>query len=221
MNNMQFKTAPHSDMVLSQDRTEADLSDAFNVLQALLSQAENIIATCRIVAEGRQGKRYLNDNGETPSEMGLVAKHVQQSAHEQRTQISKPKIRVSYKRHQYEQVDVDVLQLFRSRTPNLGIGPIMITIKLLSNCGHIVSGPAIMAAIGTQSYSSIKVYVSRIRKAFRQNGIKTEISQLSNGYGLPSDCLQDILAGFQFSESEVSFLSNVFSKGSGTAEAEY
>lgn len=220
MNNIQIEPGALSEMVVNRDRAEADFSEAFNVIQSLLSQAETIISTCRIVAEGRQGKRTFNEIWDRGGKSLQAAEYDEQPSYALNDKTAAPKSRKVYKRCDYEQMDVDVLQLFRTRIPDLGIGPIMILTKILSNCGSIVSGPAIRAAIGTESSSSVKVYVSRIRKAFRKNGITVEISQLNSGYGLPSDSLQTVLKGFNFSESEVQFLSNAFSKGSDIAEAE-
>lgn len=220
MNNIHIEPVSPSDMLSNRDRSEADFSEAFNVLQALLSQAETIISTCRIVAEGRQGKRAFSEVWDRNNKPAYATAYDEQPGYGSDEKNSNRKIRKTYKRCEYEKMDVDVLQMFRSRIPDLGIGPIMILTKILGNCGSIVSGPDIRAAIGTESSSSVKVYISRIRKAFRDCGITVEISQLNSGYGLPSGSLPAILAGFKFSEAEVLFLTNVFSKGSETSETE-
>lgn len=115
-----------------------------------------------------------------------------------------------YRRHEYGSVDADLLQMYRLRVPELGIGPLMALNALLFNCGRVVASSEIRRTIGPESRDIVKVNFSRIRQVFRERNIDVGISSAVGGYGLPRGSARKILFGLNFSQKEMDFASEIF-----------
>jgi hypothetical protein len=185
-----------------------DFDDKIGALQSMIAQAEALLSACRLlVGQARDtpnhGDASLPEDRarEARSLAGRIAvQHAGDAA--TLTDGKKPRKR-PYTRYNYLSVDVDLLQIFKSRLPDLGIGPLVVMITLLENHGRMVPAHQMRAAIGTDSRDIIKVYVSRLRNLLKSNGIDVEISVLHGGYGVPRDCAQRIMAGLGFDDVQI------------------
>lgn len=186
-----------------------DFGDKVGALQSMIAQAEVLLSACRLLV-GQA--RDMPDQGDVSSAEDrinqarslagrLAGQHTDEAAS---STDSKRARKRPYARHNYLNVDVDLLQIFKSRLSDLGIGPLVVMITLLENHGRMVPSHQMRAAIGTDSRAIIKVYVSRLRNLFRSHGIDVEISVLHGGYGVPRDCTQRVMAGLGFDDRQIS-----------------
>lgn len=186
-----------------------NFDDTAGALQSMIAQAEALLSACRLlVAQARDVPDQVNAS--SASDRIRDARMIQDKIVGQRagdatplTEAKKARKR-PYTRYNYLNVDVDLLQIFKSRLPDLGIGPLVVLITLLENHGRMVPSHQMRAAIGTDSRSIIKVYVSRLRNLFRSRDIDVEISVLHGGYGVPRDCTRRIMVDLGFEDTQIS-----------------
>ncbi|MEN9933140.1 MAG: hypothetical protein RIS17_1713 [Pseudomonadota bacterium] len=182
-----------------------DFGDAANALHSLISQAETLLRTCRtLVTQVRDPSTGSDGNwaqriSELQDQQDAVADWAERAAG---ARADKSDGR-TYRRYDHMDVDVDLLQIFKSCLPDLGIAPLVVLTTLLANQGRIVSNAAIRKALGTESLTIVKVYVTRLRHLFRSHGVDVEISVLKGGYGLPRDCAVQVLSGLGFDDTQI------------------
>lgn len=181
-----------------------DFGDAANALHSLISQAETLLRTCRTLvtqvrdpASGSDGN-WAQRLGELQDQQDAMANWADRAAGTREKFDGR-----AYRRYDHMDVDVDLLQIFKSCLPDLGIAPLVVLTTLLANQGRIVANADIRKALGTESLTIVKVYVSRLRHLFRSHGVDVEISVLKGGYGLPRDCAVQVLSGLGFDEGQV------------------
>ena len=114
----------------------------------------------------------------------------------------------TWRRYDHMDFDVDLLQIFKSRLPDLSMAPLVVLTTLLANHGRIVSNDDFRKALGTESPQIVKVYVCRLRNLFRAHGVDVEISVLKGGYGVPRDCATSVLTGLGFDEAQLGAILN-------------
>ncbi len=181
-----------------------DFSDAANALHSLISQAETLLRTCRtLVTQVREPAGAADSNwAQRISELQDQQDAMAQWTDRAGVRGDKADGR-GFRRYDHMDVDVDLLQIFKSCLPDLGIAPLVVLTTLLANQGRIVANADIRKALGTESLTIVKVYVSRLRHLFRSHGVDVEISVLKGGYGLPRDCAVQVLSGLGFDDSQV------------------
>jgi hypothetical protein len=189
---------------------DVDWSDHWHSLQTLLAQAEIIVNSCRAIAAQIRERADPAAASQAKSATSMASEVIALHVGEKTEPTGTIKSRRRYRRHEYGSVDVDLLQMYRLRVPELGIGPLMVLNALLFNCGRVVESSEIRRTIGPESRDIVKVHVSRIRQVFRKRIIDVGISSAVGGYGLPRGSARKILFGLNFSQKEMDFASEIF-----------
>jgi hypothetical protein len=189
---------------------DIDWSDHWKSLQTLLAEAEAIVNSCRAIATRvqEQAEAAALDGDKDSLFAGSQVTGLNAGKAIEPTAVTKP--RRKYRRHQYGSIDVGLLQLYRLRVSQLGIGPLMVLNALLKNCGRLVNAFEITQAVGPESRLLVKAHVSRIRQVFRENNIDVSILTAAGGYGLPRGVERKILSGLKFSPEEIEYSMKIF-----------
>nr|WP_315474943.1 helix-turn-helix domain-containing protein [uncultured Sandarakinorhabdus sp.] len=189
-----------------------DFADPAGALQSMILQAETLLRTCRaLVAQGRETQangellwptQGMRDAQEQQDETGTDWRARSPSGKSDKSD------KRTWRRYDHMDFDVDLLQIFKSRLPDLSMAPLVVLTTLLANHGRIVSNDDFRKALGTESPQIVKVYVCRLRNLFRAHGVDVEISVLKGGYGVPRDCATSVLTGLGFDEAQLGAILN-------------
>lgn len=188
------------------------MAEHVKLLEAFLSQAEGNLNACRIAVNLIQSgaiAEYGADARPARYQSSLVTDGLaSKNAMRQEEQAHK-----KYRRRNYGSVNVDVVQLFRKYISEVGIGPIILFMKMLEQCGSIVESAELLAALDTNSKNVIKIYISKLRSVLRKKNVIVDIVCVNGGYGLHADSIVNIIKGLNFTEEEVQLTMQILPKG--------
>jgi hypothetical protein len=179
-------------------------------LQSLLAQTEQLLSACRLMLDGGgsaslDADDHLGGASNTTPATDKVARITRANPGKAAAQAAP------------NTVDVDMLEIFRSRFPELSGGPLVVLSTLILNSGRIVTHAELRAALNTKSVATTKVYISRIRKVFEQHNIDSKISTVRGGYGISRDFVEKTVSALGLTEAAVTAISGMYMRDTGAA----
>ena len=185
-----------------------------SALQSLLAQTEQLLSACRVmIADSNGADASLDAGGDRASAVNML-RSADKLARIPRGAAGKEPASSAQ-----NTVDVDMLEIFRSRFPELSGGPLVVLSTLILNSGRIVTHAELRAALNTKSVATTKVYVSRIRKVFEQHNIDSKISTVRGGYGISRDFVEKTVSALGLTEAAVAAISSMYMRDPGAAAA--
>lgn len=184
------------------------LASLIETSSVLLLQAEALLGACRVLIEqSRQAAAGGDDVGaeHRVAQAASVAENIASA-------IGKPAGKL-FSLPVSAGMDVDLFEMFRRRFPDLSRGPLVVLATFIANAGKIISHREICAILNTDSYSTVKVHVSKIRAAFAKEGIGVSISTVRGGYGLSRDAVEKLIAALDLNAAEVEQIARIVPRG--------
>lgn len=190
--NKDAGTAPNS-------KSMATLLDTTS---SLIGQAEALLGACRALLEQTRLQSAAGIRERELDEMAEQAAWLAERAGTKpTTSFAQPNHVLRGTPRSYA-VDADALELFRSNFPSLPRGAAVVLVTLLGNCGRMVSHTELRAVLKTESLSSVKIHVSRIRTTLAQKSINAAILSMRGGYGMSTEAAEKLIDGLGLSASE-------------------
>jgi len=178
------------------------MATIIDATSSLIYQAEAMLGACRALLEQTRQQSTAGVRERGLDEMVAQAAQLADRAGAKVATAfvqSNPVLRGTP--HSYD-VDTDALELFRSRLPSLPRGAAIMLVTLLTNCGRIVSHADFRAVLKTDSLSSVKIHMSRIRSTLTQHGIEAKVLSVRGGYGMSTEAAEKLIDGLDLSPSE-------------------
>lgn len=178
------------------------MATLLDATSSMIGQAEALLGACRALLEQT---RLQSTAGNRDRELEEMVEQAAWSTEQERTKAATAFLqsnRVLRADPRAYAVDADALELFRSKFPSLPRGAAVVLVILLANAGRMVSHTEIRALLNTDSRSSVKIHMSRIRGALAQKSIDAAILSVRGGYGMSTEAAEKLIDGLGLSPSE-------------------